>query len=337
MYKKLMQYSVLLQIRQCSAVLQQNFFSDRACVRYWDKWELRRKMSIIKNKPSGLVIVLFLLSIVLAGCAPAQSANSESSIIITIPEDPPSFNAIVGDTGYDALVSNMVMLGLTGIDPDSKIYPELAAELPSRENGGVTVDEAAGTMDVTWKLRQDVKWSDGTPVTADDIVFTWNAIMDPEKGIWVRGSDYVDSVEKIDEHTVVFHYNTLYTGYLTQLGGEQLVVWPAHYCNAEQGFSQWDCGRQPLSSGPYLLKEWQVGDHMTFEKNPNYSEAGKLGIDKIVIKIVPDDTVRKEMLLKGDTDLIMWVSETIAKELDGQPNVGVSVSPTNRWVLRVSG
>ena len=86
---------------------------------------------------------------------------------------------------------------------------------------------------------------------------------------------------------------------------------------------------------PFVLKEWQVGDHMTFEKNPNYYEAGKPGIDKVVIKIVPDDTVRKEMLLKGDSDLIMWVSETIAKELDGKPDVAVSVSPTNRWVLRI--
>ena len=207
-------------------------------------------MSKIPHRLTLLIVLLVVSTLTLAGCAPAEDTQDQRSITITIPEDPPSFNAIVGDTGYDALVSNMVMLGLTGIDPDGNIHPELAAELPSIENGDVVVDEDAGTMDVTWKLRQDVKWSDGTPVTAEDVVFTWNAIMDPEKGIWVRGSDYVDSVEKIDDHTVTFHYNSLYTGYLTQLGGEQLVVWPAHYCDAEQGFSEWDCGRQPLSTGP---------------------------------------------------------------------------------------
>ena len=292
-------------------------------------------MPKIPSRLTLLIALLVMSSLALAGCAPAEDTLDLRSITITIPEDPPSFNAIVGDTGYDALVSNLAMLGLTGIDPDGNIYPELAAEIPSIENGGVGVDEDAGTMDVTWKLRQDVKWSDGTPVTAEDVVFTWNAIMDPEKGIWVRGSDYVDSVEKIDDHTVTFHYNSLYTGYQTQLGGEQLVIWPAHYCDAEQGFSDWDCGRQPLSTGPFVLTDWQVGDHMTFEKNPNYYEAGKPGIDEVVIKIVPDDTVRKEMLLKGDSDLIMWVSETIAKELEGKPDVTVSVSPTNRWVLRL--
>ena len=292
-------------------------------------------MPKIPSRLTLLIALLVMSSLALAGCAPAEDTQDLRSITITIPEDPPSFNSIVGDTGYDALVSNLAMLGLTGIDPDGNIYPELAAEIPSIENGGVVVDEDAGTMDVTWTLRQDVKWSDGTPVTAEDVVFTWNAIMDPEKGIWVRGSDYVDSVEKIDDHTVTFHYNNLYTGYLTQLGGEQLVIWPAHYCDVEQGFSDWDCGRQPLSTGPFVLTDWQVGDHMTFEKNPNYYEAGKPGIDEVVIKIVPDDTVRKEMLLKGDSDLIMWVSETIAKELEGKPDVTVSVSPTNRWVLRL--
>ena len=289
-------------------------------------------------KKTAVTTAILLLVILVTSCAPSsvkESTEQRTSITITIPEDPPSFNAIIGDTGYDALVSNLVMLGLTGIDPNGNIYPELATEIPTIENGDVTVDESSGKMDVTWKLRQDVQWSDGTPVTADDVIFTWNAITDPEKGTWVRGSDYVDDVEKVDDHTVIFHYNSIYTGYQTQLGGEQLVIWPAHYCDIQQGFSDWDCGRQPLSTGPFILTEWQVGDHMTFKKNPNYFEAGKPGIDQIIVKIVPDDTVRKEMLLKGDSDLIMWVSETIAKELEGQPDVAVSVSPTNRWVLRI--
>ena len=161
-------------------------------------------------------------------------------VVIVIAEDPPSFNAIVGDTGFDGLVMNMVLLGLTGVDPQGNVYPELATELPTMDNGGVLVDEEAGTMVVTWTLRQDVFWSDGTPVTADDVVFTWEAIMNPETGIWVRGSDYVESIEKIDDSTAAFHYSSIYPGYLTQLGGEQLVVWPAHYCSAEQGFVAWD-------------------------------------------------------------------------------------------------
>jgi peptide/nickel transport system substrate-binding protein len=263
------------------------------------------------------------------------AAGGENSITIVIPEDPPSFNAVVGDTGYDGLVENLVMLGLTGVDPDGNVYPELAEELPTIENGDVVVDEENYTMDVTWKMRQDIKWADGTPVTADDAIFTWDAITNPDTGTWVRGSDYVDSIEKLDDYSFVFHYNTLYPGYLIQLGGDQLALWPAHYCDPEQGFVAWDCARQPLSNGPFILKEWLVGDHMTFVRNPDYYEVGKPYLDQVVVRIVPDDSVRKTMMIKGDADLNMWATEPMIDEFKNYDNVKVSISDTNRWVMRL--
>lgn len=267
--------------------------------------------------------------------APAPPTAPATSITIAIPEDPPSFNAVVGDTGYDGLVMNLVMLGLTGVKPDGEIYPEIAAEIPTLDNGGVVLNEEAWTMDVTWKLRQDIQWADGTPVTANDVVFTWEAIANPETGIWVRGSDYVDSVEKIDDYTVVFHYNTVYPGYQIQLGGEQLVVWPAHYCDPEQGFTAWDCAHQPLSNGPYLLKEWIVGDHLSFERNLNYFEADKPSIDEVLVRIIPDESVRKQMMIQGEVDLLMWATEPVVNDLKDVPNIEISSSPYNRWVMRL--
>lgn len=263
------------------------------------------------------------------------TALKKSQIVIVIPEDPPSFNATLTDTGYDSLVMELVMLGLADLDPEGNAFPELASELPTLDNGGVVIDEANGTMDVTWKLRKDVQWSDGTLVTAEDVVFTYNTLTDPEKGSWIQGIDYVDGVEKVDDYTVVVHYNTIYPGYLIQFGGEQMVIWPAHYCKAEQGFSQWDCASQPLSDGPYNLTEWVVGDHLTFERNSNYYEKGKPSIDTIIVRIVPDPTVRKQMLINGDADLDMWTTEPMIAELEKQPNLVVSLSPYNRWVMRI--
>jgi peptide/nickel transport system substrate-binding protein len=266
---------------------------------------------------------------------PTAAPATETSIVFAIPEDPPSFNASVADTGYDALVSELVMLGLAEIDPEGNVYPELAAELPTQENGGVVIDEDAWTMDVTWKMRDDVTWADGQPVTADDVIFTYDAIVDPVNGIWVPGIDYVDGVEKIDDYSFVIHYNYVYPGYLTQFGGEQLVVWPAHYCDAEQGFTAWDCGREPLSDGPYILEDWQVGDHMTFARNPDYYQKGKPGIDQIIVRIVPDPSVAKTMMLQGDVDVYMWATEQMIDDLKDATNVKVSMSPTSRWVMRL--
>ena len=121
---------------------------------------------------------------------------------MVIPEDPPSFNAVISDTGYDALVMHMALLGMTAIDPNGNVYPVLAAELPTRENGGVVIDKDSGAMDVTWKMRNDVTWADGTPVTADDVLFTYQAIINPNTGTWIPGIDLVTGVDKIDDYSL---------------------------------------------------------------------------------------------------------------------------------------
>ncbi len=265
------------------------------------------------------------------------AAPEKSSITIVIAEDPPSFNPVVGQTGFDSLVMELVMLSLADVDEKGNAYPEIAAELPTVDNGGVVIDEENGTMDVTWKLRQDIKWADGVPVTAEDVVFTYNAVVDPNYGYWVPGVDYIDGVEKIDDYTAVVHYNTVYPSYQSQFGGYIMAVWPAHYCivDENQGFTTWDCGKQPLSNGPYILKEWVQNDHLTFERNPNYYEAGKPAIDEVLVKIIPDEAVRKQMLINGDGDLDMWTPENVIAELSNVPNVEVSLSTIDRWVMRI--
>jgi peptide/nickel transport system substrate-binding protein len=283
------------------------------------------------------------ISLLCTACQPAAqpsgteapSAASDKAITIVIAEDPPSFNPMVADTGYDALVMELVMLGMTDIDPSGNIFPELAAELPTIENKGVVIDEDAGTMSVTWKMRNDIQWQDAKPVTADDVLFTWNAISDQDNGTWIPGSDYIDSVEQVDQYSFVVNYNTVYPGYLTQFGGEQLAIWPSHYCDAAQGFVAWDCGRQPLSNGPFVLDEWVEGDHMTFTKNDNFYLAGKPEIAKVTVRIVPDDAVRKTMMLQGDADIDMWINVNTASELEGSDKAKVSLSPTDRWVMRM--
>jgi peptide/nickel transport system substrate-binding protein len=282
-----------------------------------------------------LFLALLLAAVVLASCSTTETVDETSSIVIVIPEDPPSFNAMISDTGYDALVMELVMLGLTDLDANGNIITELAASLPTLENGDVIMDEENWTMDVTWRLREDVVWQDGEAVTADDVIFTYEAIANPETGGWIPGLDYIDSVEKVDEYTLIVHYNSVYPGYQLQFGGEQVVIWPAHYCDAEQGFIAWDCARQPLSNGPYMLEEWIVGDHLSFTKNPSYYQDGKPTIERIAVRIIPDDTVRKTMLLKGDAHVIPWVTEPIAHELESETGVTLSISPTSRWVMRL--
>ena len=290
-----------------------------------------------RTRLASLFFVIVFLTVGQFGCQKNTSSTGaeHKSITIVIPEEPPSFNPIIADTGYDALVMEMVMLGLSDIDPQGNVFPELAAELPTLANGGVVVDDSAGTMTVTWKMRKDVQWADGTPVTADDVIFTYASITDPETGGWIPGIDYIDSIDKIDDYSFTINYNSIYPSYLTQFGGEQVVIWPAHYCDASQGFTSWDCARKPLSDGPFVLSEWVSGDHMTFVRNEKYFEAGKPGLDTVTVRIIPDSSVRKTMLINGDADLDMWTTEQMIADLKNEPNVEVNPSPNNRWVMRI--
>ncbi len=321
-----------------------------------------------RNQVWMLTVVVAVLATSLAGCGgqptsppaaqpttqpaaqptnppPAQPTNppeptaapekKQTPVVIVIPDEPPSFNPPVTMTGYDSLIKNMVLLGLTTLDPNSKVLPALAAELPTVENGGVVVDEAAGTMLVTWKIRQDALWADGKPVTADDVIFTFNAAADPVTGGTMEGKDYIDKIEKVDDHTFSVSYNAIYASYLMQFGGEKFAIWPQHYCDASQGFVAWDCAREPLSNGPYILQEWKSGDHLTFVRNPNYFEKGKPSIEQIIVRIVPDEAVRKTMLIKGDADVYMWASESVVNDLKNEPTVKISISPSTRYVMRL--
>jgi len=319
---------------------------------------------MINKKKFGmlaLVVVTVLLLSSLVSCGPAATEEppvepgtvepapteappepeepepeEETSIVILLPDDPPNFNGNLIFSGYDRIAQEMVLLSLAELDPEGNAYPELAAELPTEENGGVVIDEDAWTMDVTWKLRDDVYWEDGEPVTADDVTFTWNAAMDPETGIWTPGADYTDSIEVIDDYTFVIHYNSVYPAYLYQMSmAHGFTVWPEHYCDAEQGYSYWDCHMDPLANGPYLLEEWEHGDHLTFVRNPNYFEEGKPYIDKVYFQIVPEESVQKTMMAEGVADVNFWAREDFALELDELEFIDVSPSPVTRWLMQL--
>jgi peptide/nickel transport system substrate-binding protein len=286
-------------------------------------------------KVFGIALIAAFLMLGIVGCGGGDAAEDVSTITLLIPDDPVGFNGLTTDTGYEQLLGELVMLSLTDIDPYGEIYPELAVDLPTLENGGVVFDEEYWTMDVTWQIRDDIYWADGEQVTVDDIIFTWNVATDEETGVWVDGVDYTDELEKIDDFTFKVYYNSVYTAYLTQFGGENFFVYPEHYCDATQGLFELDCDRDPLSSGPYVLEEWLTGDHLTFVKNENYYEEGKPSIEKIIVQIVPEQSVRRTMMLEGDADHHMWPSDAIMEEYDASDNVDMLISPTQRWVMRL--
>ena len=159
---------------------------------------------------------------------------------------------------------------LAGYDPDGELTPKLAAEIPTLENGGVAQD----LMSITWKLRADLKWSDGSDLTAHDAVFTWRYCTDEDTGC--SGKDAfsgIASVQAVDDLTVqiVFDAPTPYA-YNAFVSASTPVISRAQFADCV-GAAARTCGAQntaPLGSGPYRIIEFEANEGAVYERNPFY-------------------------------------------------------------------
>jgi peptide/nickel transport system substrate-binding protein len=178
-----------------------------------------------------------------------------------------------GTKDYDAARLIIEPLASWGVD-GKPIANGLAKEIPTLENGGVSKDFTT----ITWKLRDNLKWSDGTDVTADDVVFTSKYLADEATAS--TNSDFmsgVKSVEAKDKSTVVVTWETPTSGYYkfgTGSGNEIIQKAQFEKC---LGAKASECAEnlKPIGTGPYKLKEFKSGDVVTYEMNPGFRDPNK--------------------------------------------------------------
>ena len=126
-----------------------------------------------------------------------------------------------GTKDYDA--SRVVYEPLCTFDGSEKLIPVLAAELPTAENGGLAADGKS----VTWKLKQGVKWSDGQPFNADDVIFTWQYVTDPQTGAVTAGIyQNIAAIDKVDDYTVKITFKGGDAGLVHRLQRDQWLCHP---------------------------------------------------------------------------------------------------------------
>lgn len=254
---------------------------------------------------------------------------SDNAIYIPIPINPPSFNAYVNDTGYEEMIGELVFGALAELEPHGRYYPELAVEVPTLENGGLSEDG----LTVTWRLRPGIVWSDGEPFTARDVVFTWEALR--ESGIYTPGIDLITEIETLDKYTLIIHYSEFYPNYRLQFGGEGIGIFPAHQCGALNNMLYWDCNAEPVSLGPFVLAEWEAGERLVFNPNPNYWVPDRPLAEQLIFEIEADEERRARDVALGSSHLDMWVEEPYLTDLDEDEAVLVLATDPARFILRL--
>lgn len=277
-----------------------------------------------------IVSVVIALSLILSACAPAAPASAPAApakqatvapaapatkapeptkapegpkkggkVTMAVWQSPVTLNSLLGTQTVMDEVTVLVVEGMSKVMPDGARVPNLAVEVPTVQNGGVSADGKT----ITYKLKEGLAWSDGKPLTCEDVQFTLQAIMTPGVGV-VSTTGYADveAVECPNPTTVVVKFKKFFAPYLTLFDN---FILPKHYAGDPKDMKNWAYNRKPLGTGPFKIDEWVADSHVTLSRNENYREKGKPYLDQFIIRIVPSSEVAMQLLSTGEVD-IMW-------------------------------
>lgn len=193
-------------------------------------------------------------------------------------------NPYLSTGAKDVDPASMVIEPLAVVGDDGTLIPVLAAEIPSLENGGIAADYTA----VTWKLKPDLKWSDGSAVTAEDVKFTADYCMNTEFGCAVlQEFSGISAVEVVDPLTVKLVFaHPVYSPLQAFVGGRTPVLQKAQFeaCLGAAGASCTEQNFGPIGTGPFVVKSFVPGDVAQFEANPNYRDPAKPAFASVTVK-----------------------------------------------------
>jgi len=258
------------------------------------------------------------------GWDPTTADTGTKGITVAFEQEPDQAVGAFSNMSFAAWIYQIYGVGSGKWDDQNNLIPYAASEIPSSDNGGVSADG----LTVTWKLKPCIFWSDGQPITSKDFAFTFKAMMDPANAPVSRsGWDKIASIDTPDDQTVVIHFSALYPPWITLFnlgpnnGGGGLL--PAHIFEGKTGLEKDPQIHQPSwAGGPFAIKEWVAGDHMTFVRNPNYlGTPSKL--DYINIKFVPDPETGLAALQTGDVNLMVNLAESDIETVKGLESKGI--------------
>ena len=214
-------------------------------------------------------------------------------------------------------------------DNDGNLVPILAAEIPSKANGGLTPDGKS----VIWKLKKDVTWHDGKPFTADDCVFTWEYAKDPATAAVTIGVYKDVKVEKLDSHSIKVTFAKPTPFWATAFVAAEGMVIPKHLFAPYIGGKSREAPNnlKPVGTGPYKFVDFKPGDIVRGEINNNYHMANRPHFDTIEMKGGGDATsAARAVLQTGEYDYAwnLQVEDEVLKRMEAGGKGKVHIIPS---------
>jgi peptide/nickel transport system substrate-binding protein len=188
---------------------------------------------------------------------------------------------------------------------------------------------------LTFHLREDARWSDGVPVTADDVRWTWQAEISPEVA-WPYSfmKSEIADVEVVDPHTARFRFKRVYAKQL--LDANEAGILPRHAWE-KLPFSQWRQGgewfkRHLVVDGPFTIESWKPQQEIVLRRNPSYFDPGRPYLERAVFRVIPDQASILAQLDGGDLDYAPAISPGDAGRVAANPRLRLLAFWFRTWV-----
>jgi len=268
---------------------------------------------------TNIMPLLCCLAVLLGGCGKSEpDAQVERGVpvaggtaVVAVADEPDVLNSLIRTSAVAGMVLSLVEASLTELAPDLTWEPQIAASW----------ELAPDSLSLTYHLRP-WRWEDGTPLTSRDVRLGWQLLTDPRVGS--PRADLLREVVDIttpDPATVRYHFAAPPADPMTATFH---AIVPAHVVGGldPDRLASWPLNRRPLASGPFRLESWVPGAQLVLERNPlHVLEPAYL--DRVVLRIMPDETARVLALEAGEVDLVVDVPAATARRLDGHPDIAL--------------
>jgi len=277
-------------------------------------------------------VVILLILAILAACSRAGQPldhREPGSVRFDLAADPATLNPLFAHqdaSSVELQVGRLAFEPFVDIDERGRAQPALLSRIPSQENGDLSADGRT----ITYRLRQNVKWQDGVPVTSTDVLFTLRAIMDKRNPVRsLEGYELIDRARAPDPRTVIFHLRKPWAPAVRTLfsyGATSQFVLPQHVLQNQRPLAQGAFNAAPVGDGPYKLVSWSRGEKLVYERNPLYWR-GAARMARLDIRIVPDPSINLTLLASGEVDWNL-IAPLQQRLLAANPDIAYREVPT---------
>lgn len=255
-----------------------------------------------------------------ASCGPAADdrADPARTLVVAIDSDPGHLNPAITTSGGTHTASELLYNGLVELDPDDLTpVPELATSWEIHDEG----------RRYTFHLRDDVRWHDGEPFTAADVVYTFEEVL-LQYHARTRASLGAASpdVVALDEHTVEFRFPAPYAPLLQQLDVTEAPILPRHLYAGTDPLEN-PVNFRPVGTGPFRFVSSRPDEELRYAANTDYFKDGAPAVDGVVFRVVPDPGSQVLALEAGELDWLFAVRGPDIARLEAMPDIEIIRSP----------